>query len=127
MDTHVWWWALNEQQRLSDPAKARIESTPRNHRYISAISLWEFAMMATRGRIELDLSPEIWMERAIAKSSTRVIPLDPIITTASCTLPGEFHSDPADRIIVATARVQGMPLVTKDALIREYPHVATIW
>ena len=68
-----------------------------------------------------------WLNDSIQNSGLRVIDLTPEIAIDSCNLPGEFHKDPADRIIVATARTQNLTLLTKDKKIIDYPHVKAIW
>jgi PIN domain nuclease of toxin-antitoxin system len=127
MDTHVWWWALNEPNRLSEKARSLIQKTPPAHRGISAISIWEFAMMACRGRIELSVSPKSWLDQALARTGIRVIHLNPEIALESCILPGKFHKDPCDRMIVATARFSNCVLITADEKILSYPSVNSVW
>jgi PIN domain nuclease of toxin-antitoxin system len=78
------------------------------------------------GRLELPVSLEKWFEQALNYPGIRVIELTPAISMESTRLPGEFHRDPADQIIVATARVHNCPLVTSDERILNYPHVKTI-
>lgn len=127
LDTHIWWWALSEPENLSATALATIKETKADARLIASISIWEFAMMVARKKIELKTSPESWLSRAIHGTGIQVIELSPEIAVESCRLPGEFHRDPADQIIVATARVHNLSLVTKDQKILGYPHVKTIW
>ncbi len=127
LDTHAWWWGLSEPENLSGVARQEIEQTPSGQRCIAAISLWEFAMMAQRQRIQLTISAQEWMDYAIQEACTQVLPLSGEIAIDSCNLPGEFHKDPADRLIVATARMYDITLVTKDQKIRDYEHVKTIW
>jgi len=127
LDTHTWWWALSEPENLSSLARQHIEQTPFGQRCIASISLWEFAMMAQRGRIQLTISPQEWLNDALQQAKTRVLPLSAEIALDSCNLPGEFHKDPADRLIVATARSYDIELVTKDHKIRDYKHVRTVW
>lgn len=127
LDTHAWWWALSEPEHLSGLARQQIEQTPVGQRCIASISLWEFAMMAQRGRIQLTISAQEWLDYALQNARTKVLPLSAEIAVDSCNLPGEFHKDPADRLIVATARFHNIPLVTKDQKIRDYKHVATVW
>jgi PIN domain nuclease of toxin-antitoxin system len=127
LDTHTWWWALSEPENLSPLAQQQIEQTPFGHHCIASISLWEFAMMAQRGRIQLTISPQEWLDYALQNARTRVLPLSAEIALDSCNLPGEFHKDPADRLIVATARSYDIVLLTKDQKIRDYEHVKTVW
>ena len=84
-------------------------------------------MMVTKGRINVKIDPKRWLNNAIDNSGLRVIELTPEIAMESCNLPGDFHKDPADRIIVATARTHNLTLLTKDRKIIEYPHVQAVW
>jgi PIN domain nuclease of toxin-antitoxin system len=127
LDTHVWWWGLTEPENLSRKAKALIKQAKTDERFISSISIWEFAMMVAKKRIELKISPAKWLSRAIEETGIVVMDLSPEIATDSCSLPGEFHKDPADRIIVATARVHNLTLLTKDLKILDYPNVKSAW
>jgi len=104
-----------------------IKKTKTDQRAIASISIWEFAMMVTKGRINVKIDPKCWLNNAISNSGLRVIELTPEIAMESCNLPGGFHKDPADRIIVATARTHNLTLLTKDRKIIEYPHVKAIW
>ena len=127
LDTHVWWWSLTEPENLSKKAITFIKQTKTDERFISSISIWEFAMMVAKKRIELKISPTKWLSRAIEETGIMVIELSPDIATDSCNLPGEFHKDPADQIIVATARVHNLTLLTKDQKILDYPNVKSVW
>jgi PIN domain nuclease of toxin-antitoxin system len=127
LDTHVWWWTISEPAQLSRKARQLITKMPPEQRAIASISIWEFAMMITRGRIELTISPDEWLDYAINKTGLTILELNSKIALESCNLPGNFHKDPADRIIVATARVSRSQLITKDQKIIEYPHVTTVW
>ena len=127
LDTHVWWWCLSETQNLSETAIGIIKQTKTDERFISSISIWELAMMSAKKRIELKISPAMWLSRAIDETGIIVIELSPDIAVESCNLPGEFHNDPADRIIVATTRVHNLKLLTKDQKIHDYPHVNSAW
>ena len=127
LDTHVWWWSLTEPENLSKKAIALIKQAKTDERFISSVSIWEFAMMVAKKRIELKISPAKWLTRAIDETGIMVIELSPDMATDSCSLPGEFHKDPADRIIVATARVYNLTLLTKDQKILDYPNVKSVW
>jgi PIN domain nuclease of toxin-antitoxin system len=91
------------------------------------MSLWKFAMMATRGRITVRIDWKRWVGKAVSMSGLKVIEITPKIATESCSLPGEFHEDPADRIIVATARIYNSTLSTKDKKMLKYQHVNAVW
>ena len=127
LDTHTWIWSHSATKLLSDNVKILIKQTQTDRRAIASISIWEFAMMVTKGRINVKIDPKRWLNNAIGKSGLQVIDLTPEIAMESCNLPGDFHKDPADQIIVATARTHNLTLLTKDRKIIEYPHVKAIW
>ena len=127
LDTHTWIWSHSATKLLSDNVKKLIKKTQTDQRAIASISIWEFAMMVTKGRINVKIDPKRWLNSAIGKSGLRVIELTPEIAMESCNLPGDFHKDPADRIIVATARTHNLTLLTKDRKILEYSHVTAMW
>ncbi len=126
-DTHAWFWAISEPERLSNKALKTIRAAEPGDRGIAAISIWEFVMMVTRQKVQISIALDQWLERAISDTGITVFPLSPQVAIESCLLPGEFHKDPADCLITATARVHGLTLVTKDAKIIEYEYVTTIW
>ncbi len=126
LDTQVWlWWNLGTG-RLRETQRQAIADNEATGLGISAISLWEVAKLAEYKRVELPMEIGAWFDRALSGRGISVLPLTPEIAVESTTLPGEFHSDPFDQIIVATARVHGCDLVTSDRQIIRYPHVATI-
>ena len=127
LDTHTWIWSHSATKRLSDRVTKLIQTTQTDQRAIASISIWEFAMMVTKGRITVKIDPKRWLNNAISMSGLQVIELTPEIAVESCRLPGDFHRDPADRIIVATARTHHLTLLTKDRKILEYPHVEAVW
>lgn len=127
LDTHVWFWSLTEPDRLSRTSYDLIKRTPVDERAIASISIWEFAMMASKGRIQMKMGSEQWLKYATEKTGIQILELTPSIAIESCQLPGSFHADPADRIIVATARINGATLITKDKKILAYPYVNSIW
>ena len=127
LDTHVWWWALNEPKKLSNKAYKIIKDNPPNQRAIASISIWEFAMMVSTEKVEIRIPPDQWLEQAVNKTGIAIFDLSPKVAAESCNLPGDFHKDPADRIIVATARINNISLITKDKKIIDYPYVNTIW
>jgi PIN domain nuclease of toxin-antitoxin system len=127
LDTHTWIWAISAEKQLSAKAKKLIKKTPANQRAIASISIWEFAMLCSRGSIHVKVTPEQWLDNAVHKTGIQVFDLSAQVALESCNLPGKFHKDPADRIIVATARIHNMNLVTKDQKIIDYPHVESVW
>lgn len=128
LDTHCWLWWLSDARQLSRAAKAAIRrAVAREEALVSAISVWEVAMLVARTRLELSLAVDEWVARAESVSGFRFVPVDNRIALRAVQLPGTFHPDPADRIIVATALVRGAQLATKDERIRGYPHVRSVW
>src|ERR1700691_4521290 len=122
LDTHCWLWAqLGLIERLSRAGLEAIRSAElEGNLRISVISIWELAMLEKRGRVALPMNVRTWVEQALSKPGIAVAPLTPEIAIESVHLPGEMHGDPADRMLVATARVLGAKLVTKDAQLIRY-------
>ena len=127
LDTHAWWWSLTEPENLSKTAIKTIRQAKSDQRMIASISIWEFAMMAARKRIRLKISVAKWLSQALKDTGLGVIEISPQIAIDACNLPGNFHKDPADRLIVATARANNLRLVTKDEKMLAYPHVDAVW
>ena len=127
LDTHAWWWSLTEPENLSKTAIKTIRQTKSDQRMIASISIWEFAMMAAKKRIRLKVSLAKWLSRALKETGLGVIEISPEIAIDASNLPGNFHKDLADRLIVATARVNNLRLVTKDEKMLSYPHVDAVW
>lgn len=129
LDTHTLvWWASGIKAQVSVAAMEAIEAEMAGGDILlSSISAWELAMLVDRGRIDLSMDIERWLSVVGQIEAVRFVPMDNEIALKSVALPGEFHKDPADRIIVATARKFAAPLVTADERIRAYPHVKTIW
>ncbi len=94
---------------------------------LSAISVWEFCKLMEKGRLGISCNPEEWLATALAMPKFRLVPLSPPIAYRSTVLPQPSPSDPADQIIIATARDENATILTKDNVIRRYPHVRTIW
>jgi PIN domain nuclease of toxin-antitoxin system len=119
LDTHVWLWWLMGQASLPERERTSLDqAAARQELCLSAISLWEAQMLHAKRRIELPLPLGEWLRRAAAPSVVRVLPLDAEVVIALDALSAGFHGDPADRLIVATARVHRLPLATHDVRIR---------
>ncbi len=119
LDTHIWIWWLTGQDRLSSSQRIGLDSLAlREVPRISAISLWEAQMLHARGRLVLRVPFETWVLEASASRIVEVLPLDVSVILALDRLPASFAGDPADRIIVATARSSGLELATQDERIR---------
>lgn len=128
LDTHTVVWWVSSDATLSKKAKATIEQVLDGGKIlVSAITAWEIAMLVEREKLVLSLDVASWLQTVSAIDALRFVPVDPEIAINSVNLPGKFHKDPADRMIVATARKFGVPLVTKDEKIRAYSHVKTVW
>jgi len=128
LDTHVLVCWVSSDPALSEAAKGAIEKElDGGEIVVSSISAWEIAMLVERGRLILSMDVGSWLATVAQIESVSFLPVDVEIALKSVDLPGEFHKDPADRMIVATARKLAVPLVTKDEKICGYPHVKTIW
>jgi PIN domain nuclease of toxin-antitoxin system len=127
LDTHIWVWWVHGDERLTKTQAAVIEANETNTIGVSAISCWEIAKLVEHQRLELPCSLSEWFEQALSYPGIRLLELTPGIAIESTQLPGEFHRDPADQIIMATARAHGCPLVTSDSRLLRYPHIETIW
>lgn len=121
LDTHIWVWSLLEPDRLGPRTRAAIED-PGVEKWLSPISVWETLMLAERGRLQLDPSPEAWVRANLARLPLREAALTIDVALASRGLCIEA-ADPADRFLAATARVYDLVLVTADARLRTVPGV----
>ncbi len=121
LDTHALVWLLQGSERLGPTARALIEAAAKGDgALVAAISAWEIAMLVAKGRLALDRDVGEWLDAALALPGLRLAPLDPSVAVDSTRLPGEPHGDPADRMIVATARRHTATLITDDALVLAY-------
>ncbi len=128
LGTHAWIWWVSSPEFLSETAKQIIdEAATQKNVFISSISTWEIAILVSRGRLKLTMSPADWVAASEALPFFDFVPVSNSIALKSVQLPGILHNDPADRIIIATAVSLGAVLVTKDEKIRNYPHVKTVW
>jgi len=128
LDTHVWVWWHMHPKKLSKRVRSIISHPDQYEELLlSAISPWEFSKLLEKKRIGISCDPEEWIREALEMSKLRLVPLTPNLSYRSTTLPSPFHEDPADQIIVATAREEKATVLTKDKLIQEYTHVPTVW
>jgi len=127
LDTHVWiWWMLGDPG-LSRAERNALDTLPAEIRpVISDISLWEFATLVDLGRIQINGSVENWLQIATSPATVRIQPITPGIVAEMNRLPSAFHRDPADRLIVATARYLKLPLATMDRKMRK-ARLAPLW
>ena len=127
LDTHVWLWWLLGSPRL--PAKERVALDRLGSRgavRLAAVSLWEAQMLHAKGRLTLDRAFDVWIREAAAAGVVEVVPLDVEVVIALAGLPATFHGDPADRLIVATARAHRLPLATHDRAVRK-SRLVIVW
>jgi PIN domain nuclease of toxin-antitoxin system len=126
LDTHVVAWAADDPKRLSRDATSAIRRARRGEGLaVSAITLWELAQLVARGRVQVYGSVETSV-RALIQDMT-VIPITPEIAALATQFPEDYPRDPVDRILGATARAEGMTLVTRDERIRRSPLIRTVW
>ena len=128
LDTHVWVWWHMQPKKLSKRVRSIISHPDQYEELLlSAISPWEFSKLLEKKRIGISCDPQGWIREALEMSKLRLVPLTPTLSYRSTTLPPPFHEDPADQIIVATAREEKATVLTKDKLIQEYTHVRAVW
>ena len=128
LDTQAWIWWVHDPSRLSRRAKAAVEKAEKTDGIrVSVISVWEIAVKSELGKLHLPQEIDGWFRQASSYPNLVVEPVSAQDAIASTKLPGVFHKDPADRIIIAMSRRYGVELVTSDRLVRAYPHVSTVW
>lgn len=121
LDTHVWVWFLQGNKKINPLVIKSIDAAiGKRELFIAAISSWELAMLIKKSRIILNKPIALWIAEALDKLHIKVIPLSTEVAIESTDLPGEFHGDPADRMIIATARLHHLTVVTRDAAILHY-------
>jgi PIN domain nuclease of toxin-antitoxin system len=115
-------------EKLSAKVRALISAPDRyDELLLSAISLWEFAELLEKGRLAISCDPQEWMNQALNMPKLRLAPLPSSVAYRSTILPQPFHDDPADQIIVATARDENATVLTSGHRIRGYPHCRSVW
>lgn len=122
LDTHAWIWLLSGDNRINKKhILAKIyKNIPTRSIYVSEISAWEVAMLVSKKRIKISGSLVDWIKEGQIAPGIQSINLTPEIISESVSLPDSFHGDPADRLIVATARILKAELVTMDKAILNY-------
>lgn len=128
LDTHIWVWMHLAPEQLSTRVRnLLISSEEPPQLLLSTISLVELATLAEKGRIRFTVSFDQWVQEALAAVSVRLIPVRDDIARETGRLAGLDHYDPADRILVATARLENAVLLTADRTLRRYRHLKTLW
>lgn len=127
LDTHVWIWYCEGSQRIPKKASQILRDISNSPISLAVISPWEAAKKASLGKLTFSIRTQDWIRRGTESLGIEIIPLLPNISYESNYLPQPFHRDPADQIIVATARVCELELITCDQRILDYQHVRTLW
>jgi len=122
LDTHVWIWMVNgeEQIRKSRTLKTVMDASEKGRVGVSVISVWEIGLLVRKGRLSLLDGARHWVRAALSDDNIGLMPISDDIALRCNELPGEFHGDPADRILVATAAVMNLILITRDQRILDY-------
>jgi len=123
LDTHIWVWWIYNDARLTDKYREIIQNYEDKGLGVSVFSCWEIAKLVELKRLILHCPIHEWLDAALHYPGIQLLELTPEIAVESTQLPGKFHRDPADQIIVATARIHDCPLLTVDDKILKYPHV----
>lgn len=127
LDTHIWVRFLQGDPSLSAAIVRSVEAAREGGRaFISVISIWEVAMLVQKGRLALPLSVDVWIERSLQLPGVRLLPLSAAIALETARLPEPMHKDPADRILVATALVETLQLVTLDRAILRFARATNL-
>lgn len=128
LDTHAWVWWVTDDKRLSRPARrAADRAAGAQALLLSLISVWEVAKKVEKGQLVLDRPVSDWIDSATHRPGLQLVELTRTILEESCRLPQPFPGDPADQMIVATARDRDAIVVTRDRQIRSYAHVRSVW
>ncbi len=127
LDTHVWlWWLTGSTHMRARQRQALDQLAAHELPFIAAISMWEAQMLVSRGRLIPAEPFDRWIRRMTAPDTVRILPLDSDVVVSLHELPTSFDGDPADRLIVATARAHALPLATHDSAIRG-SRLARLW
>jgi PIN domain nuclease of toxin-antitoxin system len=115
LDTHVWLWMAENERPFTPSTQAAIrQAVAEDSLFLCPISLWEVSLKASRGQLQLGLPLRVWMSQALDFPGLHLVPISGEIACSCAELPSDFHGDPADRLIAATARAEGMILLTHD-------------
>jgi PIN domain nuclease of toxin-antitoxin system len=122
LDTHIWlWYAEGVAARLRPASVKKLDDARRRDGLcVSAISVWEIGVHNVKGRIQLSVPLRDWIERSLGAPGIRFVPLNAAAAAESTLLPSDPPGDPADRFLIAPARIEGLVLATRDRRILEY-------
>ncbi len=128
LDTHIWIWWMNGEQQLSDKERKHLDELAKsgNPPWLSDMSLWEAQMLHQKGRLNLQIPFSLWLQTAAVPEVVRLARISPEVVLEVEALPKGFHGDPADRIIVATAKALNLTLWTHDKNIFKSKVVRTV-
>jgi len=127
LDTHAWIWLFEASSDLPVKTAQLLRDSANTPLGVSAISPWEVAKKSSIGKIRLSMPLREWIINSTANPGIRIYPLTPEVAGEANSLPGKFHNDPADQMIVATARVFDLTIITCDKNILGYPYVRSFW
>ena len=125
LDTHIWIWSQENPEQLGQKSRRELGDIAQE-RFVSAISTLEIARLIHLGLVRLRHRFTEWKQFSLAELNAATLDLTKEIAWEAYNLPGRFHNDPADRVLVATARIANLTLITADDLILRYPHVKTL-
>jgi PIN domain nuclease of toxin-antitoxin system len=121
LDTHVWISLVRAEDRMPrDVLELIFLAAGAGSMFLSVMSIWELSLLDAKGRISLNMPCLRWVQTALDRSRAQTIALTPEVVVSCHQLPGRLRDDPIDRILVATARIEGLTLVTRDRAILDY-------
>jgi PIN domain nuclease of toxin-antitoxin system len=128
LDTHVLVWLVSQPDRLSRPAASAIRRARASDGIsIGDVTVWELASLFARGKLQSHGTVENTVRNLLIRSAVQIKPITPEIAALATQFPNDYPHDPVDRLIGATARAEGLALVTRDENIRRSPLLKTIW
>lgn len=127
LDTQIWIWWVTQSGQMPSAIMEHLNAHRAPSEFgVSEISVWEVAKKVERGKLRVGRTLDEWLGQAVVAPGVEMLPVTAAEFIESTRLPGVFHRDPADQIIVACARRRGLSLLTSDRQIRAYPHVELV-